>query len=220
METSEVKKIVEALLFAADQPVNDIIIKSILGDVAKGQDIEAIVKEIGDDYARREGPIELRFIAGGWQLSTKKEFGSWVRRLYKERTTLKLSNSALETLAVIAYKQPVTRAEIEEIRGVEVAGVLETILERKLVRIVGRKEAVGRPLLYGTTQEFLRHFGLAHLSELPSIEEMAPPEEEASEKNLELPLEGGEENNASGEQAPAAEEPQAPEEPAAGQEPS
>ncbi|MHB9154164.1 MAG: SMC-Scp complex subunit ScpB [Endomicrobiales bacterium] len=188
METAEIKMIIEALLFAADQPVNDIIIKSILGEVSQGQDIEALVKEIGGDYAQRNGPIELRFVAGGWQLATRKEFGSWVRRLYREKTTLRLSNSALETLSVVAYKQPITRSEIEEIRGVEVSGVLETLLERKLVRVVGRKEALGRPLLYGTTQEFLRHFGLGHLSELPSLEEVTQQEESAQENTPELPF--------------------------------
>ncbi len=184
MEIAEVKMIVEALIFSADQPMPEYLISNILGNAAGDADIGKLIKEIADDYAKRGGPIELGFIAGGWQFSTKKEYGSWVRKLYKDRTTLKLSNSALETLAVIAYKQPVTRSEAEEIRGVEVAGVLETLLERKLIRIVGSKETVGRPLLYGTTQEFLKHFGLSHLSELPSIEELSPPEQAP----LEMPV--------------------------------
>jgi segregation and condensation protein B len=194
METSELKKIIEALIFSADQPMPEYIVTNILGNSAEGADIGALIKEIAKEYESRLGPVELRFIAGGWQFSTKKEYGSWVRKLYKDRTTLKLSNSALETLAVIAYKQPITRSEVEEIRGVEATGVLETLLERKLVRIVGRKETVGRPLLYGTTQEFLKHFGLVHLSELPSIEELTPPENAAAEtietENIqELPFE-------------------------------
>jgi segregation and condensation protein B len=196
MEIAELKKIVEALIFAADQPLQEYRITNILGSAAGDADIEKLVKEIAEEYDSRQGPIELRFIAGGWQFATKKEFGSWVKKLYKERTTLKLSNSALETLAVIAYKQPITRSEAEEVRGVEVSGVLETLLERKLVRIVGRKETVGRPLLYGTTQEFLKHFGLTHLSELPAIEEMSPPEQAplempAIEPVPELPFENG-----------------------------
>lgn len=194
METAELKMIVEALIFSADQPIPEYLISNILGNASGDADIGKLIKEIAEDYSKREGPVELRFIAGGWQFSTKKEYGSWVRKLYKDRTTLKLSNSALETLAVIAYKQPVTRSEAEEIRGVEVAGVLETLLERKLIRIVGRKETVGRPLLYGTTQEFLKHFGLSHLSELPAIEELAPPEQAplempATEPVPELPFE-------------------------------
>jgi segregation and condensation protein B len=183
METTELKKIVEALIFAADQPLQEYRISNILGTAAGDADIDKLIGEIAEDYNNRLGPVELRFVAGGWQFATKKEYGSWVKKLYKERTTLKLSNSALETLAVIAYKQPITRSEAEEVRGVEVSGVLETLLERKLVRIVGRKETVGRPLLYGTTQEFLKHFGLSHLSELPAIEELSPPEQ----AQLEMP---------------------------------
>jgi len=181
METGDVKKIIETLLFVADQPVSENMCRYVLGELAAGHNIDQLIKEIGTDYEQRNSPLELRFIAGGWQFSTKKEFNSWVKKLYRDKTTLKLSNSALETLSVIAYKQPITRSEIEEIRGVEVSGVLETLLERKLARIVGRKETIGRPLLYGTTQEFLRHFGLTHLSELPSLEDLAPPEEGAAE---------------------------------------
>ncbi len=178
METSDVKRIIETLLFVTDQPLTLQIIKSILGSAAEGADIEQLIKEIGEDYTQRNSPMELRFIADGWQFSTKKEFVSWIRKLYREKTVLRLSTSALETLSIVAYKQPITRSEIEEIRGVEVTGVLETLLERKLVHIVGRKETLGRPLLYGTTTEFLRHFGLSHLSELPSLEELATQEEE------------------------------------------
>src|SRR3989339_1895612 len=177
METDQVKKIVEALLFATDQPLPVSVIKNILGELQEGQDIEKMITEIADDYMQRGAPVELRFVAEGWQFSTKKEFSPWIRRLYKEKTTFRLSVSALETLSIVAYKQPITRSEIEEIRGVEVTTVMETLLERKLVHIVGRKETIGRPLLYGTTTEFLRHFGLGHLSELPAIEEVTPPEE-------------------------------------------
>ncbi|MBN1823668.1 MAG: SMC-Scp complex subunit ScpB [Endomicrobiales bacterium] len=195
METQEVKKIVEALLFLTDQPISVSVIKAVLGEAAKDQNLEEIISQIDAEYRERNSPMELRFIAGGWQFSTKKEFSSWIRKLYRERTTLRLSNSALESLAIVAYKQPVTRSEIEEIRGVETSGVLETLLERKLVRIVGRKETIGRPLLYGTTLEFLRHFGLSHLSELPIIEELVPPEQAApqvtiEEETPELPFAG------------------------------
>lgn len=181
METPEIKKIIEALLFASDQPLQANTLKAILGEILEGQDIDSLMKEISGEYNQRNSPVELKFIAEGWQLSTKKEFSPWIRKLYKEKTVLRLSNSALETLSIIAYKQPITRSEIEEIRGVEVSGVLETLLERKLAKIAGRKETVGRPMLYGTTQEFLRHFGLGHLSELPSMEELIPSEEIAAE---------------------------------------
>lgn len=187
METAEIKKIIEALLFASDQPLNENNFKFILGDISKDINIEQLVNEIGEDYTQRNSPVELLFIAGGWQFATKKEFGSWVRRLYKEKVMFKLSNASLETLSVIAYKQPITRGEVEEIRGVETGYVIDTLLERKLIRIVGRKETLGRPILYGTTLEFLKHFGLSHLSELPSLEDLVPPQEPVLETSLETP---------------------------------
>lgn len=176
MEANEIKNIIEAVLFAADHPVTVKAVRSLLGEICNGQDVNTLIQEIAAGYAERNSPVELLFIAGGWQMATKKEFAPWIKKMYREKATLKLSPSALETLAVVAYKQPITRAEIEAVRGVDVAGVLDTILERRLVKIVGRKETIGRPLLYGTTNEFLRHFGLSHLSELPSLEELAPPE--------------------------------------------
>jgi segregation and condensation protein B len=112
-------------------------------------------------------------VAGGYQIVTRPELHEWVRRLFHERTTQKLSVASLETLAVIAYKQPVTAPEIAEIRGVNTAGVLGTLIERRLVRIVGRKQVVGRPFLYGTTREFLERFGLNDLSDLPKVEDMS-----------------------------------------------
>ncbi|MCX5781765.1 MAG: SMC-Scp complex subunit ScpB [Elusimicrobia bacterium] len=194
MENNEIKKIIEVLLFASDQPISASTFKNVLGDLIKDFDIKGIIKEIEEEYKAKNSPFEIRYIAGGWQFSTKKEFGPWIKKLFKARTTLRLSNSALETLSIIAYKQPITRSDIEEIRGVESSGVLDTLLERKLIRIVGRKEVLGRPLLYGTTQEFLRHFGLSHLSELPSLEEFIKQESEESRESenqsaQELPFE-------------------------------
>jgi segregation and condensation protein B len=177
MEFNQLRKVLEALLFVSDQPLSLETVKAVIDENVSDEDIRKAVEEISQEYIQRDSPMEVRFIAGGWQFSTKKEFGAWIKRLYKEKTTLKLSNSALETLSIIAYKQPITRSDIEQIRGVETTGVLETLLERKLVRIAGRKETIGRPLLYGTTQEFLKHFGLSHLSELPSLEEITPQEE-------------------------------------------
>jgi segregation and condensation protein B len=128
----------------------------------------------------RGSPLQLLEIAQGWQLASRPAYSQWVRRLFKQKTTLRLSPSALETLSIVAYKQPMTRGEVEEIRGVDVGGVLDTLLERKLLRIIGRKEALGRPLLYGTTLEFMKQFGLKSLDELPRLEELAPPEEISS----------------------------------------
>ncbi|MBN1622558.1 MAG: SMC-Scp complex subunit ScpB [Endomicrobiales bacterium] len=177
MDAIEIKRVIEALIFVTDHPITLAEIKNILQKDANDLDIEQIIRDIGEEYNQRKSPIELRFIAGGWQFSTRKDYSAWIRKLYKDKTTFKLSNSALETLSIVAYKQPITRSEVEEIRGVEVTAVLETLLERRLIRIVGRKETVGRPILYGTTLEFLRHFGLSHLSELPSLEELTPPDE-------------------------------------------
>ncbi|MCX5779209.1 MAG: SMC-Scp complex subunit ScpB [Elusimicrobia bacterium] len=192
MEKTEVKRIVEALLFAADQPIPEKEFKAILGEILAEHTAAQLIAELSAELERNGSPVEIKFIAGGWQMSTRKEFSSWIRRLYREKTTLKLSHSALETLSVIAYKQPMTRSEIEEIRGVECGGVLETILERGLVKIIGRKETIGRPLLYGTTQEFLKHFGLGHLSELPSIADVVLGENliEKTENTPELPFAG------------------------------
>src|SRR5439155_17274263 len=135
----------------------------------------ALLSSLADDYVQRSSALEVREIAGGWQFSSRPEFAPWIRKLYKDRLTYRLSSSALETLSIVAYKQPITRSEIEEIRGVEVTAVLDTLVERKLIRIAGRKETVGRPLLYATTSEFLRAFGLKRLEDLPSIESLIPP---------------------------------------------
>jgi segregation and condensation protein B len=186
MEINQVKKIIEALLFVTDHPLSTQAIKDILSETGKGYDIEALVKEISKEYDENASPMELKFVAEGWQFATRKEFGVWIQRLYKEKMTVKLSVSSLETLSIIAYKQPITRSEIEEIRGVEVTGVLETLMERGLIKIAGRKETIGRPLLYGTTMEFLKHFGLKHLGELPVIEEMSS-EDAQIQKNSEEP---------------------------------
>ncbi|MDR1244935.1 MAG: SMC-Scp complex subunit ScpB [Endomicrobium sp.] len=186
MEISEVKKILEALLFVSDKPLRLKELKDIIkADVTDISNLEDILKELKDEYVSLNKPYEIKFIADGWTFATKPEYSPWIKKLLKEKVVLKLSPSALETLAIIAYKQPITRAEIDEIRGVESSGVIDTLIEKKLIKIVGRKEALGRPLLYGTTQDFLKHFGLAHLSELPLIEDM--PKEIQETDNLPEP---------------------------------
>jgi segregation and condensation protein B len=186
MEISEVKKILEALLFVSDKPLRLKELKDIIkADVTDISNLEDILKELKDEYISLNKPYEIKFVADGWTFATKPEYSPWIKKLLKEKVVLKLSPSALETLAIIAYKQPITRAEIDEIRGVESSGVIDTLIEKKLIKIVGRKEALGRPLLYGTTQDFLKHFGLAHLSELPLIEDM--PKEIQETDNLSEP---------------------------------
>ncbi|MEX2270245.1 MAG: SMC-Scp complex subunit ScpB [Vicinamibacterales bacterium] len=162
---------IEALIFASPDPISLKMLSKLLDSEPK-EDVKAAVEAVRAAYDR-PGGLQLVEVAGGYQIVTRPELHEWVRRLFHERTTQKLSVAALETLAVIAYKQPVTAPEIAEIRGVNTSGVLATLLDRKLVRIVGRKQVVGRPFMYGTTREFLERFGLNDLSDLPKVEDMS-----------------------------------------------
>lgn len=166
----ELKAILEAMLFVSPEPLSLVRLVSVLGDVTKAE-VERVLRSLGDDLEQEGRGVRLAEIAGGFRLVTKQEYSAWVKRLDKTKSAAKLSRSALESLAIIAYKQPIVRSEIEEIRGVETSGVVRTLLERKLVRIVGRKEVPGRPIMYGTTKYFLEHFGLNDLSQLPPLRE-------------------------------------------------
>jgi segregation and condensation protein B len=168
----EIRAIVEALVFASPQPVTARELNQVLSGVAK-EDWLAAIEELKAEYARAGRGLQLVEVASGYQITTRPEYNDWVRELLSPKVPTRLSIQALETLAVIAYKQPVTLPEIIELRGVKSGGVLKTLLEKRLIRITGRKEVVGRPMLYGTTKEFLLHFGLKDLSELPKIEEFA-----------------------------------------------
>ena len=169
--SAEVKAIVEALIFASPEPVTPKMLNKLLADEPK-EDIAAAVDALKADYDSRPG-LQFVEVAGGYQIVTRPQLHEWVRRLFHERSTQKLTVQGLETLAVIAYKQPITALEITEIRGVNTSGVLSTLLERHLIKIVGRKNVVGRPFLYATTKEFLIRFGLKDLNDLPKIEDMA-----------------------------------------------
>jgi segregation and condensation protein B len=169
--SDSLKSIVEALIFASPEPLSQKALYKLL-DGDPPEDVDAALAALERDYADRGG-LQLVQVAGGYQIVTRPELHEWVRRLFHERTTQKLSVQALETLAVIAYKQPVTAAEITEIRGVNTSGVLGTLVDRKLIKIAGRKPVVGRPFMYATTREFLERFGLRDLSDLPKIEDMA-----------------------------------------------
>ncbi len=166
----EVRAIVEALIFACPQPITPREIGRVLVGVPR-EDWQRELEALRDDYRRDERGLQLIEVAGGWQVTTRPEYNDWVRELIDPRTPTRLSIQALETLAVIAYRQPVTLPEIIELRGVRSSGVVKTLLEKRLIRIMGRKEVVGRPMLYGTTKQFLLHFGLKDLEELPQIEE-------------------------------------------------
>jgi segregation and condensation protein B len=171
LDQTQLKAIIESLVFASPEPLTPKMLFKLLADEPK-EDVTAAVRALQQDYANRGG-LHLAEVAGGYQITTRPEFHEWVRRLFNERSAAKLSVQALETLAVIAYKQPITAAEIGEIRGVNTAGVLSTLLERHLIKIVGRKNVIGRPFLYGTTRDFLIRFGLNDLADLPKVEDMA-----------------------------------------------
>jgi len=169
--SEELKPILEALIFASPDPLTPKAVYKLLESEPK-EDVDAAIEALKRDY-ERPGGLQLVEVAGGYQIVTKPELHEWVRRLFEERSSQRLSVQALETLAVIAYKQPVTAPEITEIRGVNTAGVLGTLLDRRLVKVAGRKRVIGRPFLYATTREFLIRFGLKDLGDLPKIEEMA-----------------------------------------------
>ena len=169
--SAEIKAILEAPIFASPDPLTPKAIFRLL-DAEPREDVEAALAELKRDY-ERPGGLQIVEVAGGLQIVTRPELHEWVRRLFHERTTQRLTVQALETLAVVAYKQPITALEISEVRGVNTSGVLNTLLERHLIKIVGRKQVVGRPFMYATTREFLIRFGLNDLSDLPKVEDMA-----------------------------------------------
>ncbi len=156
---------------ASPEPLTPKQIYKLLDSEPK-EDIQAAIAALKRDYDR-PGGLQLVEVAGGYQIVTRPDLHEWVRRLFHERSTQKLTVQSLETLAVIAYKQPITALEVTEIRGVNTSGVLNTLLERHLIKIVGRKQVVGRPFLYATTKEFLIRFGLNDISDLPKVEDMA-----------------------------------------------
>lgn len=189
MEHDRLRSVLESLLFAAETPLTVHRLSEVLGGIEK-KEIVAVLEELQAEYETAGRGFRLIEVAGGYQMRTPKENADWVKGLFRGRPA-RISRATLETLAIIAYKQPIIRAEIEAIRGVDVDGVLSTLLERRLVRIVARKDVPGRPFLYGTTTEFLELFNLKDLSNLPTLKEMEemtlpqPPENEAPPANSE-----------------------------------
>lgn len=167
------KAIVEALLFAAEEPLPAARLASILEEATPGT-IDDLIAELNADYLREGRAFRISSIAGGYRLLTRPEYALWIK-LLRRSTRPRLSQAALETLSIVAYRQPVARTELEAIRGVNVDGVLKTLVERDLVRITGRGEGLGRPLLYATTDHFLEYFGLPDLDALPRPEEVELP---------------------------------------------
>jgi len=193
MEEHELKPIVEALLFVSGDPISIDRLRDVIG-VGK-EALQTALERLQKEYAESNRGLQVVQIAGGYQLSTRIEMAPWIKEMEKIKAASRLSKPGLETLAIIAYKQPVTRAEIETIRGVDAAGVLKTLMERKLVKIVGRKEVAGRPMMYGTTREFLQYFGLADLTGLPTLKEFS---EVADAERDEAPGESAPEGESAG----------------------
>lgn len=173
MEDREKRSLVEALLFFSGEPLTPAALKAA-AEIDETE-IRKIMEGLILDYRNRDGGILITEIANGYQMVTNPAYAAWIRKL-KGSESARLSLAALETLAIIAYKQPIIKAEIEQVRGVNSDGVIKTLLDRRLIKIIGKKEAPGRPLLYGTTREFLQYFGLKDLSELPTLRDLAREE--------------------------------------------
>jgi len=171
IEYNEIKRIVEALIFASDSPVSENRIKNIVEELSLSK-IQKIVEELNADYEERQNAFQISHIGGGYLFVTRPQFSKYIRKYYKGRSKSRLSRAGLETLAIVAFKQPISRPEIDAIRGVNSDGVVKTLLERNLIFISGRSENIGRPLLYSTTSEFLQYFGINDISELPKPKEI------------------------------------------------
>jgi segregation and condensation protein B len=170
METEQLRSILESLLFTADGPLSVGRLRNVIGNVER-KEIALALKELQEEYETGRRGVRLVEVANGFQLRTPREYAEYIKNLVPVKTA-RMSRPNLETLAIVAYKQPITKAEIEEIRGVNVDGVVSTLLERRLIRIVARKDVPGKPFLYGTTREFLETFNLKDLSGLPTLKEM------------------------------------------------
>ena len=188
MEREEIKAIVENILLAADQPVSDSQFKGLLVDKVEKAALKSILEELMEEYETRN--LQILQVAEGYQLCTRNDYSDWVRKFLKFDKTTKLSQPSLDTLAIIAYKQPLTRLEVEEIRGVDSSGVVKTLLEKKVIAPGGRKKVPGRPIMYRTTRKFLEYFGLRDLSDLPTLEDFKENEleDEISSNQTTLPF--------------------------------
>lgn len=197
-----IKKVIEALLFVSEKPLTLEDFRQAL-DGMDEESIKNVIEELRADYASQERSFGIAELAGGYQIITNPEFAPWIGKLFK-RDEARLSNPSLETLAIIAYRQPLTRAEVERIRGVNVDGVLKTLLDKNLIKIRGRKDAPGRPITYGTTEAFLKRFGLKGLESLPKLRDFTEHdlEFEREERRVKVEIEKGDEKDAPEKQSP------------------
>lgn len=179
MFKDETKALIEALLFVSKEPLTEKVLSEVTG--IEALDVVEIIKELTSEYESKKRGFSVAEIAGGYQFITRPEYASYIEKLYRPNSNAGLSKAALETLAIIAYKQPVTRAEVEMIRGVKIERALNTLIEKKLIQEVGRKEGIGRPILFGTTPDFLRHFGLMDIADLPPLDDVIVNEEDELE---------------------------------------
>ncbi|MFP6655366.1 MAG: SMC-Scp complex subunit ScpB [Myxococcota bacterium] len=179
IEVSEKRRIVEALILSSPEPISAEKLAAIV-PYCKAGEAKDLVSELNTEYAEQERAFEIWEVAGGYQIRTRAEFSGYLQQLQKERA-VRVSPAALETLAIIAYRQPVTRAEIEEVRGVDAGATVRSLLERQMIRIAGQREVPGRPMLYATTRRFLEVFGIENLKHLPTLREL---DELAKEQGL------------------------------------
>jgi len=187
VEDHQLKAAIEALLFVSGNPLSLDRLRGIF-DEAAPESIEQQIQALRQEYEDRSSGLMLAEVAGGWQLATRPEHFGWIRKFKSFKVSSKLSRPALETLAIVAYKQPITRTEVEAIRGVNIGGIMRNLMERRLIKIVGKKDVPGKPMMYGTTPEFLQYFGMKDLSGLPTLKEFQ--ELEAGEDVMEeVPLE-------------------------------
>ena len=179
------KQILESLLFASDAPIGLLTLVEVMAGPDK-EEIRALLDEMAVEFDESRRGVALVEIAGGFQLLSRKECSPWIEKMLRSRRKVRLSRAGLETLAIVAYKQPITKTDIDGIRGVDSSGSLHTLLERNLVLIAGRSKAVGRPLLYATSQEFFQYMGINDLSDLPELKELGSVLEERERAQMEL----------------------------------
>ena len=177
MDETNLKAIIESLLLISDKPLTVDKLRALFDGKFDKEALNKIFKELKQDYENRS--LQIQEVASGYQLATRHEYAEWIRKFHKADRAAHLSKQALDTLSIISYKQPITRMEIDNIRGVDSAGVIKTLLEKKLARIMGRREVPGRPIMYGTSRKFLEYFGLKNIADMPSLEEF-------KEQNLEI----------------------------------